>query len=245
MPGPLNVRFKSLRQGNGDFVGEWSVPVLIESREDLARLTRVKVRVLDETGYASALADLELLPTPTAAISEECDVNRGLSRCADGALCGDAAGGRKKCAAATTACPPYYDVVDLNAAGGRYEGDTTGLATYGRGFCGGGTASKLFSFTADAAGQYAFTSQPLSAPDEAPTGPDTLMWIRSHCAFSDWVAELGCNDDINRAIGDLGSRLVLDLAAGQVVYVFIDGYSDPETGMAGWSGRFLLEVAAL
>ena len=74
--------------------------------------------------------------------------------------------------------------------------------------------------------------------------PDTLMWIRSHCAFSDWNAELGCNDDINRAVGDLGSRIDLDMTSGQTVYIFVDGYSDFEQQMEGWSGPFTIEVSS-
>jgi hypothetical protein len=71
------------------------------------------------------------------------------------------------------------------------------------------------------------------------------MWIRSHCEFSDWVAELGCNDDINRAAGDLGSQIILELEANQTVYIFVDGYADIQSGMPGWSGEYILEAVAL
>ncbi len=74
----------------------------------------------------------------------------------------------------------------------------------------------------------------------APKAPDTLMWARSHCRFSDWIAELGCSDDINVALGDLRSEIRLDMMAGEVVFIFVDGYSDQ--GQPGWSGAFELSV---
>ena len=244
-PGPIAVQFNNLRQGNGDYIGLWSVPFLLENRAEIERLARVQVSIIDETEYESPVSDIELLPTPTSAEGEECDVKRGMSRCDEGQLCKTRAGGRTECAPAVAECPDHYNAIDLNAAGGRYEGDTTEKPTLGVGFCGGGTGSEVFSFTADTSGEYAFTSTPTSASEEAPTGPDTLMWIRSHCEFSDWVAELGCNDDINVAAGDLASRITLNLEAGQTVYIFIDGYADIESGMPGWSGQYILEAVAL
>ena len=73
--------------------------------------------------------------------------------------------------------------------------------------------------------------------------PDTLMWIRSHCRFSDWVAELACNDDVNTQAGDLSSLITLELDAGQSVYIFIDGYS--RDGEIGWTGPYVLTVNAM
>ena len=247
-PGPIAIYFSNLRQGSGDFIGEWSVPFLLENASDLENLARIEVSVIDETEYESPVTSIELLNTPTSPEGESCDLNRGLSRCEDGYLCDLRPGGSTKCKTAITECPmtpagvDLYEAIDLNAEGGRYEGDTSGRATYGTGFCGGGTSSQLFTFTADQAGEYIFTAQPTGSSESWEGAPDTLMWIRSHCGFSDWVAELGCNDDINVGLGDLGSQLRLDLTEGQVIYIFIDGYSDPESGQAGWSGPFVIEA---
>jgi len=250
MPGMIYTKFDNLSQGNGDYVGVWSVPFILEGGLELERLARVRVSVVDsdeegEIKYESPVSDVELLETPTSADGEDCDVKRGLSRCDEGFLCKTRPGGRTQCAPEVAECPEYYEAIDLNAEGGRYEGDTTNRPTLGIGFCGGGTGAQVFNFTADVAGRYAFTSQPTSASEEAPTGPDTLMWIRSHCEFSDWVAELGCNDDINRAAGDLGSQIILELEANQTVYIFVDGYADIQSGMPGWSGEYILEAVAL
>ena len=240
--GPVGLTFSELRQGNGDFVGIWSVPFLIDRNVDLLSLAEIRVTIIDNEEHESYPTRIALLDTPTLSQGEQCDLNRGLSRCDEGDLCGTAAGGRNSCAEAVIACPDYFEVINLNEEGGRFEGDTSGRATYGVGSCGGGTSSQLFSFTADVDGTYTFTAEPTGVAPTFMGTPDTLMWIRTHCGFSDWNAELGCNDDINRAVGDLGSRITTELTAGQEVFIFVDGYSDFEQQMEGWSGPFVLSV---
>ena len=242
--GPITLIFSELRQGNGDFVGVWSVPFLLDLNVDLLSLAEVSVTILDGAEHESRPYRIMLLDTPTVDDGEQCDLNRGLSRCGDDSLCGTAAGGRNSCSAAVLECPDYFEVIDLNAEGGQYDGDTSGRATYGVGSCGGGTSSQLFSFTADQDGTHSFIAEPTGVAPTFMGVPDTLMWIRSHCAFSDWNAELGCNDDINRAVGDLGSRIDLEMTSGQTVYIFVDGYSNFEQQMEGWSGPFTLEVSS-
>ena len=242
--GPITLIFSELRQGNGDFVGVWSVPFLLDLNVDLLSLAEVSVTIIDDAEHESRPYRIALLDTPTVEDGDQCDLNRGLSRCSEDSLCGTAAGGRNSCSTAVFECPDYFEVIDLNAEGGRYEGDTSGRATYGVGSCGGGTSSQLFSFTADQDGMHSFIAEPTGVAPTFMGTPDTLMWIRSHCAFSDWNAELGCNDDINRAVGDLGSRIDLEMTSGQTVYIFVDGYSDFERQMEGWSGPFTLEVSA-
>jgi hypothetical protein len=245
-PGPVGIKFSKLSQGNGDFLGTWSIPFIPNTTLDLSRLTKVQVSVLDETEYRSETVDIQLLNTPNAALGDECDLNRGLSRCSEGLLCDQVAGGRKKCAEAEIECPMGYEVIDLNANNLTYMGSTDGQPTYGVGACGGGTASNVFRFQASSAGSYEFIVTPTSSREDwldemmMPKAADSLMWIRSHCRFSDWIAELGCNDDINASIGDLRSRLQLDLTEGQIIFIFVDGYS--ELGMPGWSGGFEINV---
>jgi hypothetical protein len=245
-PGPVGLKFNKLSQGNGDFIGTWSVPFLTSSGLDLARLVRVEVSVLDDSKYQSETKSVELTNTPIAMQGEACDLNRGLSRCGDDLLCDLVAGGSKKCAPKEVECPMGYDVIDLNANGMMYSGSTEGKPTYGVGACGGGTASNVFRFEAMQAGNYVFLATPTSSREDwvdemgAPKAPDTLMWARSHCRFSDWIAELGCSDDINTALGDLRSEIRLDMMAGEVVFIFVDGYSDQ--GQPGWSGSFELSV---
>ena len=100
-----------------------------------------------------------------------------------------------------------------------------------------------FNFTADTAGTYAFQAEATGVAPGFMGQPDTLMWIRSHCRFSDWVAELACNDDVNTQAGDLSSLITLELEAGQSVYIFIDGYS--KDGEIGWTGPYVLAVNAM
>ena len=238
--GPIQLEFSELRQGNGDFVGLWTIPFLLDANVDLLRLAEAKLTVFDEDENISPETTIALLDTPTMPDGEECDLNRGLSRCGEDSLCETAAGGRTSCGPAVVECPEYYNVVDLNTEGGTYEGDTTGQATYGLGTCGGGSASQVFSFTADAAGSYTFLAEPTGVAPGFMGTPDTLMWIRSHCRFSDWVAELACNDDVNTAAQDLRSLINLELEADQTVFVFIDGYS--RNGEIGWTGPFVISV---
>ena len=237
--GPITLEFNELRQGNGDFVGYWTIPFLLDINVDLLRLAEAKLTVYDEDNHMSPVTTIALLDTPTMPDGEECDLNRGLSRCGESSLCETAAGGRTSCGPAVIECPDYYNVINLNEAGGTYEGDTTGQATYGLGTCGGGSASQVFSFTADVAGSYTFLAEPTGVSPGFTGNPDTLMWIRSHCRFSDWVAELGCNDDVS--IGsDLRSIIRLELEAGQTVFAFIDGFS--RNGEIGWTGPFVINV---
>jgi hypothetical protein len=245
-PGPVGLKFNKLSQGNGDFIGTWSVPFITSSGLDLARLVRVEVSVLDDSKYQSETKSVELVNTPTSTQGEACDLNRGLSRCGEGLLCDLVAGGSKKCAPKEVECPMGYDVIDLNTNGMMYSGTTEGKPTYGVGACGGGTASNVFRFEAMQAGSYVFLATPTSSREDwvddmgNPKAPDTLMWIRSHCRFSDWIAELGCSDDINVSLGDLRSEIRLEMTAGEVVFIFVDGYSD--LGQPGWSGGFELSV---
>jgi hypothetical protein len=241
--GPIELEFSKLQQGRGDFEGFWTIPFLVDANVDLLTLAEAKVTVLDETGNVSPETTVSLLDTPTVDDGEQCDLNRGLSRCGETSLCETASGGRTTCGPAVAECPEYYNVIDLNAEGGTFEGDTSGQPTYGVGTCGGGSASQVFSFTADAGGQYSFQAEPTGIAPGAMGSPDTLMWIRSHCRFSDWVAELGCNDDVNTQAGDLSSIINLDLEAGQTVYIFIDGYS--RNGEVGWTGPFILNVSQI
>ena len=245
-PEPIAIAFSKLSQGNGDFVGEWSIPVFTDVNVDLQRLSEVRVTVLDghDPNHESHPERRALIDAPILPDGEQCDLNRGLSRCEEMSLCGTAAGGRTSCQPAVVECPDYYEVIDLNESGGRYEGDTTGRPTYGVGTCGGGTSTQLFSFTAMSAGNHTFVAQPTGVAPTYMGNPDTLMWIRSHCAFSDWAAEIGCNDDINRMVGDLGSRISVELSEGQTVFIFIDGFTDiqQDQQVPGWSGPFVLEV---
>jgi hypothetical protein len=249
-PGPIKVTFNNLRQGNGDLIGVWSIPFLPQLNDFLQDLSLVRVTLIDNAQNESQQIRAMLIDTPTQPDGEKCDLNRGLTRCEDGSLCELRSGGRTRCREAVKTCPDFYEVTDLTASPSQREnawnltGDTEGLATYGLGFCGGGTSSQLFSFTPPVAGNYRFKASGLTS---APTWggiPDPLMWIRSHCAFSDWNAELGCNDDADRAAEDLSSLIDLSLEANDTVYIFVDGYAE-SVEMPGWSGTFVMSAELL
>ena len=158
-------------------------------------------------------------------------------------MCEILAGGRTRCKNTVAECPDFYDLIDLNENGGTFEGNTSGLVTYGRGYCGGGTSSQVFSFVADQTARYQFIAEGI-ATEEWPR-PDPLMWIRSYCDSDDWNAQLGCNDDVNLAAGDLNSFIELDLTEGQTVYIFVDGYREITSEELGWNGPYILTVNAV
>ena len=116
--GPIALEFNELRQGNGDFVGYWTIPFLLDINVDLLRLAEARLTVFDEDENASPEKTIILLDTPTVPDGEECDLNRGLSRCGEESLCETAAGGRTTCGQAVIECPEYYNVIDLNVEGG-------------------------------------------------------------------------------------------------------------------------------
>ncbi|MEE2644685.1 MAG: hypothetical protein VYD19_07105 [Myxococcota bacterium] len=263
--GPVRVVFENLQQGNGDYIGVWSAPFRLGTSLGLEELALAKVTIFDEDGKESEVFEAPLIDPPTVGRGERCDLQRGLSRCEEGLLCGDAAGGRYLCSPATTECPEFFESVDLNGEAAMtnedgsvsYLGNTRGCdngsgglgpcATYGVGSCGGGTATNLFTYTASMAGRYQFVVTPLEREDPPMEGemrgpPDSLIWLRSHCGFSDWAAELGCNDDIDLPAMNLGSQVSAELEAEQTVYLFVDGYANDAEGIVGWSGPFEVTV---
>ncbi|MBI4951600.1 MAG: hypothetical protein HY908_06175 [Myxococcales bacterium] len=101
---------------------------------------------------------------------------------------------------------------DLGSAVPQTATDTTaGLAPARAGSCGGtGSPEASFLFTAPAAGAYAF--------DTAGSAFDTVLYARGASCSG---AELACNDE-GPGIGP-ASQLVLLLAAGEQVVLFVDG----------------------
>lgn len=242
-PGPVQVKFNKLTQGNGDFTGSWSTNFSLGTVISIEELSYLEIRIVDAEMNTSFEERVEFIDTPDVGLDEECDPKRGLSRCEDGLLCEILAGGRTRCKETVTECPEFYDLLNLNEAGGRFEGNTSGLVTYGRGYCGGGTSSQVFSFTADQTATYQFYAEGIST-EEWPTA-DPLMWIRSYCDSDDWNAQLGCNDDINLAQRDLNSFIELELMQDQTVYIFVDGYREITSEELGWNGPYILSVTAV
>lgn len=78
-------------------------------------------------------------------------------------------------------------------------------------------ADVLVSFTAPEAGEWDLNTLGSTY--------DTVMYVRADC--NDAGSELGCNDDIDfPAIAE--SRVILDLEAGQTVYLIVDTYNGLE-----------------
>jgi hypothetical protein len=112
-------------------------------------------------------------------------------------------------------------------------GDTTGARNHGHaGCCGGGQPNLVYAFRAPADGAYRAETNVFRG------GLNTILFVRSACAFYDPAFELGCNvrlDDPNV----IGSRVEFEATAGQEVYLFVDAdYNWQE-------GQFTLTVSRL
>lgn len=245
-PEPNYLRFSKLTKNNGKFIGEWSHSLLNDQSFDLQRLSEAQVTVHNGQNpmHESRPTIKALMDTPIVSDLAPCDPYRGLSRCEDKSLCGEDIYGNILCQPSVLECPDDFEAIDLNMAGGLYEGDTTGRPSYGAGTCGGGTSAQVFRYTAMSEGNYTFRVQPLGSSTTM-IELDSLIWIRSHCAFVDVTVELACNDDADPSMGDFGSRLTLDLDEEQVIFIFVDGFTFKrnEQSSFGWSGPFVIEVS--
>lgn len=233
--GSVDVAFNNLSQGLGNFRAFWSVSFNIDSR--FGGMSKVEIGVLDGAMNRSATIIPEFQEAPEVDRDENCDINRGLSRCYDGDLCGTLAGGRYSCQPQSIECPDYFMAIDLNAeAGWTYDGNTDGTGSHASGHCGGGSGDQVFRFVPPEAGTYSIRAE-VDMP-----GGDPLLYVRSHCRFPDVTAELGCNDDVNTAGGDLSSRLDLALPADEPIFIFVDGYDHGDQMREPWRGPYRLVV---
>lgn len=137
--------------------------------------------------------------------------------CAPAEACIDGACSATCLGAACGACdaPVLSSIVPQNLIG-----STVSTSDRYTPLCGGGGRDQLFVFSAPAAGRYIFDT----------TGSDYNTVL---AALSPDCTERACNDDAN---GTRQSRLELDLAAGEVVYLLIDG-------VGGSSGTFALNIS--
>ncbi len=229
------VSFDRLMQGLGNFEGIWSLGY--RDGSVFERLVTMRVSVFDAAGERSQVVDARIEETPVVAEGEQCDLNRGITKCDEGFMCGAVAGGRRVCQEADPFCPDFYNMVDLNSQpNSTFSGDTTNQGSHGNGSCGGGSGDHVFAFKAVRPGDYAFRVEV-----DNPMVDDTVMWIRSHCQFADWRAELACNDDNPELQGDLSSNITLEMDPDETVYVFVGGYQPPD-GQPGWQGAYTLSV---
>jgi hypothetical protein len=91
--------------------------------------------------------------------------------------------------------------------------DNGGLGNDHDSSCGdGGGADAMYMFTAAAAGSYTFSTDGSAI--------DTILSVLDDCGG----VELGCNDDTVM----LTSEVTLDLAAGQMVVLVVEGYGGEE-----------------
>jgi hypothetical protein len=228
--GPIQIGFDTLEQANGQFVGTVRYPGLP------AGAATAMIGAFDDTDLWSDLAEIEFAAPPVVGEEQACDPQRGLNACDNGLYCHQDAPNTYSCAAAEPACPDAWDVASINdgAVEGGWEvsGNTSDSAVFARSTCGGGGGAVVYTFTADAAGDYLFD---VTSDDE---GADTVLYLRSLCDFEDVAAEVACNDNAGGGLGT--SELVAHLDQGQTVYVFVDGQSDGETS---WTGPFTLDVS--
>ena len=116
------------------------------------------------------------------------------------------------------------DAIDLNVDGQRtgdifYIEGRTGSEDIHQGTCSPDSrlgSERLVRFRAPSAGTWSIRTLP-SEP-----GFDTLIYVRTGC--QDTAQELACNDDIE-AGRILQSRVTVELAVDQTIYIFVDHWS--------------------
>lgn len=115
----------------------------------------------------------------------------------------------------------FATVAVLNGETGRWTlmGDTTDGLSSGDPACGSSDAApdNTFAFTAPEAGSWVFTTSPIT-PEFITF--DTILSVLSDCASVD--STLACDDDGGNGSASLTS---IALAAGQTVYLTVDGYN--------------------
>jgi hypothetical protein len=211
---------------------------------DAGAIAAVEVGLVDAFGGRSGVRRVVPQVTPVVGRGEVCDLEGAFAACAQPDRCRGGAGGgadpEGTCEEVRDDCPPEFgDVVDVSAPAYRvgdtswaYMGDTAQRIDQTSGTCGGGGApEEPVQFAAPADGLYVFRT----AVDD---GRDTVMYARSRCGEAALEAQLDCNDAAPVG-GTLNSELTLALQAGQVVYVFVDGFG------GGFGGPYTLTIEVL
>ena len=120
-----------------------------------------------------------------------------------------------------SACAPSALLV---ASGfGVYSGDTFSAPSEERGSCAGNGNEHVYMFVSPQSG--------IVCVDSDGSSYDTALHVRSSCA--DANSEIACNDD---ALPGLQSQLSFNATAGQLYYIFMDGF--------GGSGAYTLSISA-
>ena len=197
------------------------------NRETAATITRFNVIAVDATLKETAAFDIEIAATPVHEAGGTCDVLYASGTCPEGSACANLAGGDAwdTCESPElTACPEAFGAIDLTAddmeSPWTARGDNAMAESHGGfGSCGGGGPNLVYTFTAAAAGNYNVSTSRLGE------NVDSLMWVRTACAFYGEDYEVGCNDDIDTQGGDYASSVDFMAEAGQAFYIFVDSYN--------------------
>ncbi len=210
---------------------------------DARSIAAVEVGLVDAFGGRSGLRRVVPQVTPVVARGEVCDAEAAFAACTPRPLPGRRrrrADPEGTCQEVRDDCPAEFGpIADLSDPAFRvgdtawaYAGDSTLRGDQGAGSCGGfGAPDEPMRFEAPVDGLYVFRT---SVAD----GRDTVMYIRSRCDAAEPDAELDCNDDAPGG-GTLNSELTLALQAGDVVYVFVDGFG------GAFGGPFTLNIEVL
>lgn len=229
--GPVDVGLSDIEVDGAAFTAEASFMLGIDG------IAGGEFTVFDQVGLRSEPIAVDAIDPVAAASGDTCDLNRALNACVAGTYC-DAAGADADflCAAPVAECDAGVEVIDLNAnaadSGWSYSGDSTGAPILGSGSCGGGGGEHVFSFTAQAGGDFVFET----ALDGA--GVDTAMFAREFCGVEDIAAEIDCGDDIDSE--NVGSRIQVSLEAGQTTWIYVASFMDddvPTTGPYTLTGK--------
>ncbi|MBU1432967.1 hypothetical protein KKF91_20705, partial [Myxococcota bacterium] len=193
------------------------------------------VRLMDASELMSEA--LEVTPMMPEMLEEgaACDPEMAaFAFCAGESLC--IGGEAPVCTVLQTECPATIPVEPFATEGSSpwsVEGEVGADAAMIDPSCGSESPYSGYAFTAPAAGDYWVHLEPVGE------GFDTVLSARHYCGETN--RDLACNDDGVDAAGedlDLRSGLSLTLEEGEIVYLFVTGYS-------GALGGFTMIITAL
>ncbi len=134
-----------------------------------------------------------------------------------------------RCQACKLLSDPCDDtnVIDLESGldgfGTRYAGNTDGLGHRHKGKCGGdGSDQRVHRFKAPVRGRLVVETTLGKTPF------DSVVYVRTDC--HDPASEIVCSDDVKMGVVRVSHGVGPILAAGDVVSVFVDGYSGSDHG---------------
>jgi len=219
----------------------WTATLSAILPRTLEGVAAVEVVVADAQELESEALRADVAPTPEVEPGAACDLQTALDACPAGQLCTEVPAEDDEttttCVDPVPGCPDGWEVEDLveHTLGSRYvfRGDTTGAPSHTSGSCGGGSGQQVFQFTSPRAERWAVWTE------TEERYADTVLYVRSQCRYEGPAVELACNDDADSELGLASSSLVVSLEEGEAVWIFVDGFVNPQ---GPWQGSYTLFV---